>query len=72
MVPIARGQAVVFGGHGIIHACWLDDAEHDNGEPVVVAFCCEWIYAEAASETQAAVDCMACLVDPRRHDDEPG
>lgn len=72
MTPIARGQAITLLGSRTVHACWLDDAERDNGDPVVVACCGEWVDQGCVAETQADVDCMACLVDPRRHDDEQG
>lgn len=72
MTPIARGQAIVLLSDDVVHACWLDDAESDGGDPVVVALCGEWMDQGYAVETEADIDCMACLVDPRRHDDEPG
>lgn len=68
--PEARNQAIEMQGSPMTHALWLDDAEHDSGEHVIVALCGTWADPEDVYETEAPIDCMACLVDPRRHEDE--
>jgi hypothetical protein len=70
MIPMARGQAIEMRGNPMTHALWLDDAEHDSGERAVVALCGVWACPEDVEETDALIDCMACLVDPRRYWDE--
>lgn len=62
MTPIERGQAIEMTPSPIVHACWLNDAEHDSGESVVVAACGEYAAPEDVHETNAVIDCMTCLV----------
>lgn len=71
MIPIARGQAIemsLWPPSPVIHACWLDDAEHDSGEPVVVAACGAYAAPEDIHETDAAIDCITCLVRHVKYD----
>lgn len=73
MIPIARGQAMTmktWPPSRVVHACWLDDAEHDDGLVVVVAACGDYAAPEEVRETDAAVDCMTCLARHRRYDQD--
>lgn len=73
MTPIARGQAIdmrLWPPCPLTHACWLGDAEHDDGERIVVAACGAWVDVEGAYETEADVNCMACLVNHERYDQD--
>lgn len=65
MIPIACGQAIEISSwppSPVIHACWFDDAMLDNGELVIVAACGAYAAPEDVHETDAAIDCMTCLV----------
>lgn len=71
MIPIAQGQAIwmrTWPPSQVVHACWLSDAEHDNGEPVVVAACGVYAPPKDVYETDAAIDCMTCLVRHVKYD----
>lgn len=71
MTPIARGQAIemaLWPPSPVIHVCWLDDAEHDSGEVMVVAACGESASPEDVHETEATINCMWCLVNHARYD----
>lgn len=65
---IARGRPVLLAGDPVVHAMWLDDAETNDGYAVVVVVCGESIDANPSlvTEVERPVDCMACLVHPRR------
>lgn len=74
MIPIARGQAIEMAQ--VVHACWLDDAVQriDRGhgnvteELIIVAACGAWAAWEDVHETDAAIDCMTCLVRHVKYD----
>lgn len=71
MIPIARGQAITmktWPPSAVVHACWLDDAELDNGDTVVVAECGTYAAPEDVHETVATIDCMTCLVRQVKYD----
>jgi hypothetical protein len=73
MTPIARGQAIdmrLWPPCPLTHACWMDNAEHDSGEPVVVAACGAYAAPEDVLETEADVNCMSCLVNHRKYDQD--
>ena len=73
MTPIARGQAIeisMWPPSPIIHACWRDDAKIDSGEIVVVSACGIMVGFEDAHETDAAIDCMTCLVRHEMYDQD--
>lgn len=70
MIPIARGQAIdmrLWPPCGLTHACWLDDAQLDSGETVVVAACGAHASPEDVSETEADINCMTCLVNHHKY-----
>lgn len=78
MIPIARGQAIKITTRPpsqVVHACWLNDAVSriDQGhgnveeEPAVIAACGDWAALEDIHETDAPIDCMACLVRHERY-----
>jgi hypothetical protein len=70
VIPIATGSPIEMDDDGLIHAIWLDDAQWHDGSHVVVALCGKWTDPGRVDEVEKDVDCMACLVDPRRHRDD--
>jgi hypothetical protein len=79
MIPIARGQAIHMTSWPpslVVHACWIGDAVDriDSGHgnvrevPVVIAACGAYAKSEDVHETDAAIDCMTCLVSHERYD----
>ncbi len=73
MIPIARGQAIemsTWPPNAVIHACWMDDAEWDDGEVVIVAACGQSAEPEGVHETDAPIDCMTCLVRHEMYDQD--
>ncbi len=74
MIQITRGQAIemsLWPRSPVIHACWLTDAEHDDGGTVIVAACGVYTSPEGARKTDAAIDCMTCLVHHVKYDRDP-